>query len=221
MFKVIAPLMFTVFAPLFANAQLITPTEQPVIIKKTPEVIEEDSSEHNRMEKTYEIGLMPWGVGPIPAGNSGISIATYLTRNSAIVFGYNQLIAGRECWGSLSCSDKGYSFEVHYRKFFGNSFYVAGGVEQRHVTIEGGDSWGSEDYSFDGDSTALGVVVGNQWHWQSFFLGCDWVGITVPVSWNLSNVKTSTYTYDFDSAKKTYVTGTTGMLLRLHLGMAF
>lgn len=220
MFKALVSLVFALLFSQLSQAQWIEPTEQPVIIKKTPQVIEEDSSEHNRMGKTYEISVMPWGIGPIPAGSSGIDIATYFTRNSALLIGYSKLTAGRQCWGAMHCSDSGYNLEVYYRHFTGNSFYVAGGVDQRHVTIQENDDWG-DYYSFDGDTTALGIVIGNQWQWQNFFLGCDWIGLSVPIISSVSNVQTSADAYDYESAKKNYVTGTHGMLLRLHLGFAF
>ena len=173
------------------------------------------------MGKKYEVSLTPVSVGPIPGINSGITVATYLTRNSAFVFGYSVLSVGRKCWGSLSCSDSGQTFEAYYRQFFGNSFYVAGGVDQRHVSVSGSDSSSSEEFSFDGDTTAINVVVGNQWHWENFVLGCDWFGLSVPVSTSLSNVKTTTNDYDFQEAKSYYVTGRTAISLRLHVGMTF
>ncbi|UYL09320.1 hypothetical protein B9G69_001880 [Bdellovibrio sp. SKB1291214] len=222
MFKSIIPFALAATLSSYANAQLITPTDDPVIVKKSQSAIEEDSSEHKRMGKSYEVSLTPVAIGPIPGLNTGVNIATYLTRNAAVIFGYSLLVGGRSCWGAISCSDKGYAFELYYRQFFGNSFYVAGGLDQRYVSSHGSDDFTGESYSFDGETTAASVVIGNQWHWQRFVLGCDWFGLSVPISSRVSNVKTrGSYGYDFEDAKNALVTGTRPMALRVHVGMTF
>ncbi|WP_413294509.1 hypothetical protein ACLSU7_05250 [Bdellovibrio sp. HCB185ZH] len=216
--------LFALFLPLLVHAQVLEEDDQPVIVKKSPYAIVEGSSEHNRMGKVQEIFVTPVAMGPVPGVNAGFGFAKYITRNDAVVVTFSTLTKGSTCSGALTCSDSGFAVEINYRRFITNSFYFGTGLNQRSVHSEGTDEWAGNEFSFDGTTTALGFVIGNQWQWQNFMLGCDWVGVNIPLITNVSNVKNinnGSSIHDYESSKSSLVTNTTAMGLRLHIGYTF
>ena len=202
--------------------------DEVVIVKEVPDAIVENSSAYHRMNKKYAITVMPVGFGPISGLDSGINVGYFLDRKSIVYLRYNNLVKGMECSGSLSCSDSGSSYGVSYKRFFGNSFYIEAGIDQREVSysetqsdIVAGNYW----FNFKGSSTVASLVIGNQWQWQNFTIGCDWVGIGIPVAHTITsendsgdNVWSSS---DRSDRENLYVTGGVAMALRFYLGASF
>jgi hypothetical protein len=64
------------------------------------------------------------------------------------------------------------TFAVQYKNFVGNTFYMAPEIFYLNYADTAG-------YSYDERLTGLGAHfrIGNQWQWEHFTLGCDWVGV--------------------------------------------
>lgn len=105
------------------------------------------------------------------------------------------------------------------------------GIDQRHVDYSYQyksiiDSTYNTSSSFEADSTAAAFVIGNQWQWGSFTLGCDWFGLSVPFVANYGKEKFSTNADELDRSrhereknrfgKKVVVQG-----VRFYLGASF
>jgi hypothetical protein len=169
--------------PLFS---LAAQTESVVIYKKTVGVAE-DSSEHNRMGKNHQVALQLFGANPNGVPGGGLTYGYFLDRSSMIiaeVTGSDYKTNQDSSFGG-KYDVEGSTIGVHYKKFFGNSFYVKAGVDQRHVDLKYSytsslSSNFNTAYGFKSDSTAASLVIGNQWQWKNFTLGCDWIGMTVP-----------------------------------------
>ena len=80
---------------------------------------------------------------------------------------------------------------LHLKSFWGNSFYTNLGVGSRSLgysfdfpTIDGqGQITGfSEAYKIDNSVLGVDFSIGNRWQWETFTIGCDWVGTFVPLS---------------------------------------
>ena len=80
----------------------------------------------------------------------------------------------------------GYILSAGIKKFVGNSFYVKPEAyyrKQKYVAQTVNDY--SELLSARaGEYTDIGlsVKIGNQWQWESFTIGCDWIGLNQTVS---------------------------------------
>ena len=73
------------------------------------------------------------------------------------------------------------------RYFFGNSFYVNGGLGQRKVSLALDVESELLDYRARGKIETNSVValigIGNQWQWDNgFSLGCEWIGASIPLT---------------------------------------
>ncbi|HET9241128.1 MAG TPA: hypothetical protein VFO10_27935 [Oligoflexus sp.] len=86
----------------------------------------------------------------------------------------------------------GHDDEVHarlltagFKQFFANSFYAEGSGFMRRLTQVATNelSYSSREGVADFTMDSLGVTLafGNQWQWPTFTIGCDWVGMMVPL----------------------------------------
>jgi hypothetical protein len=73
--------------------------------------------------------------------------------------------------------------------------------------------------------TLAGFAIGNQWQFENFLIGCDWIGLNVPVSESISKDKVvSNYSYDItshNSDRDRLFKNTTGSLLSFYIGASF
>lgn len=217
-----------VLSPVVTYAQSSSETDV-VIVKETPNAIYEGSSEHNRIGKKFHLSLMPIGVGPAFAFWTGFNAGYSIDRNNSILLSVNNLNKQSEtCTGDISCSISGNSLSASYKRFVSNSFYFIGGASYRQVKYAKAENFGSISdyaYDFDGNGIALDFSIGNQWHWQNFTMGCDWIGGSIPVanrieteniSGNLSYGQSS-----LDDRKKMYFESFSLRALNFYIGANF
>lgn len=199
--------------------------------KNTPKIIKndnfivEDSSQYNRMNKKYAAWAQLLGYGPNRTNSTGLAFGSYYTRND-ILFAEITYGTGNSSGGFGSEYDiVTHSLGVHWKHFVGNSFYLNSGIDFRKVDYNYKNTSTSTDSHFDSTSTAISFAIGNQWQWQSFTLGCDWVGLSVPITHNVSNANiTTSSSYEessFNDDKDDFSKKTTGQLLRFYLGASF
>lgn len=188
------------FACLTAHAQ------DTVIVQKRPTVVTENSSEHNRMGKKFVVEAQLVGGSTLIGSGQGIIAGYHLDRNTILQFEFTK--------GSSNTGDKeddgynqreGSTVAFYAKKFLANSFYVKGGAEYTKVKYDNDYLFGvsslsnSKDaYGFEASLTSAALSIGNQWQWDNFTLGCDWIGMTVPVAHEVS----SEYADDFYLAKQ-------------------
>lgn len=126
------------------------------------------------------------------------------------------------------------SIGFHYKQFVGNSFYFRAGLDARSTTFKAtayNTSLGqTEEYSFKGTSTAANFQIGNQWQFDNFTIGCDWVGVSVPLSHSITDEKISPaamaadpveYQNKMNDLQKFFVKGALPNLLHFYLGASF
>jgi hypothetical protein len=90
---------------------------------------------------------------------------------------------------------------AQYKHYFSNSFYAAGEIfylnSREDVNGFFGDIFNLRDYD-NYSSMGAGIRIGNQWTWNHFTLGCDWVGIGQRVGTfrkDTSRLNNSTFTF--------------------------
>lgn len=201
--------------------------DKDVVVIKNPEYVFEGTSEYHRMNKQFEaLGLL-YGLGPLWGRNTGVTLGYYFDRNSVLELRYAKLDGSVSCSGDWECSGKGKSIGVGYKKYLGNSFYLLGSVDQREASYSEVDNSPYNPYTinFDSSSTLIGLAIGNQWQWENFTIGVDWIGIGYPVLTSISNEKitgNSGYARSYlDTKKKNFATDSVPLALRLNLGVSF
>lgn len=209
-----------------------------VVSPSKSEVIEQDSSAHHRVDKKYQVVAQLTGVGPSLTGGQGIQAGYHLERNKLVLveFTSGSLTSTATASSSLSTDTSGskydiksQSFGVHYKQFTGNSFYWRAGADYRTLKYKytfSSTGFADDTRDFDGTSLAANFQIGNQWQWQNFTLGCDWIGYALPLTSQVSNDKvvSSTPTYDRDRLNedsKLLVKNGHITLLRFYLGASF
>ena len=142
------------------------------------------------------------------------------------------------------------SFGVYGKKFWGNSFYTNVGLFHRSLKSSQFDSVETDTSSTSPSSTStpsnstsvtlkkarlvqnasqqdIEIAIGNQWQWDNFTLGCDWVGFAIPLSKkiekNIREVSTDGGPYEEDTSKKPSTEpGISGLrFLAFYLGVSF
>lgn len=234
--KILA-LMFSIqlFIGLSSFAQA---TEENIIIVKKTTVNEilEDSSEYHRMNKNYILTAQLFGAGPGLFLNTGLNLGTYLSRDRIL---------------SLEAAKSEYRFDGYFIKdfyssrsvslsiknFTSNSFYFKLGLDLRRIEYTYTDSYyvgstvrgmGNSKVvrSFQGDSLGASIIIGNQWQWENFTLGCDWIGIGMPFATNVTKQEVEGPSLVNDKQRleeeiDRTIKGSYGHLLRFYLGASF
>lgn len=182
-------------------------TTENVITVKKPRTVVDDTSEANRMNKNFYLGLEPAGFATVPVPSAGVHAGYYL--NSDLILwleatggSLNLQSSSSTVYSSVGTSYSESKFDLVTRsfggglKFFlGNSFYTKGLLDYRKIGINNfhtessGSVTGSLVTSSSVGSRDLGYVsslnatfaIGNQWQWENFTLGCDWLGISMPM----------------------------------------
>lgn len=127
------------------------------------------NSEENRSGKKVETTLQ-FASQDYRLPNMAVAGMYFLTTNDllGLKLGY---LHGRENQTSIA---------IQYKRYLGNSFYVAPELFylRSHEEING--FWGNvfDQYKYASyTSLGTGLRIGNQWTWENFTLGCDWIGI--------------------------------------------
>lgn len=179
-------------------------TENVSIIKKKSVEIIEDSSEFHRLNKSVSATVSLTGLGPGFSAGTGLSIAKHLSPNQQVLVDLRsgnspaqrtvKVSSGSNSVTSES-NTKTQGFGVHYKQFTSNSFYFKTGIDHNIVdysfnmpSLGGGFDYQS---SFNGSATMASFVIGNQWQWENFTLGCDWVGYSAGLAQTVSSSKIS------------------------------
>lgn len=200
--------------------------ESVTIIEKSKDSILSDSSEFHRMNKRFTISTDLLGAGPTRANNYGLSAAYFLNRNTLLLAeAYKGETTGQYhfAFNDDNFKYKGSSVGLYLKKFVGNSFYYRAGLEYRKVDYDYTENSNNYSFSFSGSSLGAAILIGNQWQWENFTLGCDWVGIGLPAVSNIDSEEVSSplYTGDLHSAQDIYVKAAYIQLLRFYLGYSF
>lgn len=172
----------------------------------------------------------------ISAGiNRGLMAGYSLRPNSQILLKYE---LGNELDGLFGNYKAQSEFvAVTEREFFGNSFYLEGGLAGHKKNVQRSNPWDQAPLNVNGpyvvkteseyERRDFGMVfgLGNQWQWSHFTLGCEWVGIYIP----FSSSKTQGYKVETlsDGSSKRWdiarndVNSSDLRLLNLHFGFSF
>lgn len=150
--------------------------------KKKSKKIDSNSSQSKRQNLKLELLLDAIGFTPSPT--FGVSAGYY--------FSPNQIISGRFgiASGVISSMDEKI-LSIDLKSFWGNSFYTRAGFSKRDYDFswdvyptdeEGNIGFETETLTAKTSSMGLELGLGNQWQWNSFTIGADWVGVYLPLT---------------------------------------
>jgi hypothetical protein len=197
-------------------------TKNVTLVKRTS--ILEDSSEHRRLKKDYSLTAQVTGfaVSPVPA--AGVNFGFFLNRNSVLQAEFSK--------GTLPIyffNMNATTLGANYKHFFGNSFYGKIGMDYRSISASDINTGYTKKSGTIGEAESLvaNVAIGNQWQWENFTLGCDWIGINPPLAvlnttYNTDNTDLSDS--DRDQLNRSWegvAKVTSYQFLRFYLGASF
>lgn len=237
--KIFGMLLSLIFG-LSAFSFAATDSEEVIVItkKKQASEIYEDSSEANRLNKKGIFSLGITGAGPNLAPGQNLTAGMYIDRNKMLLLelknGVQSLSRYSEytngVYQDYKSEAKIKQLGVHYKQFTGNSFYFRTGLDYNQVdfTFDYSQSkyYKNEKPEFSGESLIANFTIGNQWQWETFTLGCDWIGIASPIYYKLKSQNSpsdaSIYdSSDFETDKKLLLKETSGIALRFYMGASF
>ncbi len=196
-------LVFSTFLTLAETEINESVTPEAKIKKFTRTVVYE--SEMNREDAKYSIGV---GMGfDYGAYGRSYNLGYFLDRNN--ILNVNMVNVDTER-GSYSENYSANVISASLQHFTGNSFYVAGSVYGRSAKERQLDNnFDLQNLSYK--DMGAGIKIGNQWQWQNFTLGCDWIGLNYSI-FKLSSKGNINEAVRLDRA---------ATLLRLYLAVTF
>ncbi|MGE3610450.1 MAG: hypothetical protein AB7I27_12745 [Bacteriovoracaceae bacterium] len=139
------------------------------IVLFSNQMVNAATSEENRSGKKFEVTFQN-------------AIQDYRLPNQAITGMYfitPKDLVGLKL-GNLHGKENQNSIAIQYKKYFANSFYAAPELFylRSHEDVNGfwGDAFSLHDYA-SYTSLGAGIRIGNQWTWERFTIGCDWIGV--------------------------------------------
>ncbi len=227
----IGALSFSIWAR--AESKIEESHGKKYLIMSNVTMIEENSSRHHRIDKDYQATALVFGIGPSVSKTYGVHFGKYLDIDSVLLL---EITGGTNDWSSSNYSGtsgtkqeiSSSSIGLHYKHFTGNSFYLRIGADYRILKYKNtslNSDLTRDTRSFEGDSIAANFQIGNQWQWESFTLGCDWIGYSAPLTSNIRNFEVvSSLDYEHRWAKEDadmYIKKGHFNLLRFYMGTSF
>lgn len=117
--------------------------------------------------------------------SAGLTGAYFLNSRSLIQVEY---LSSNNSSSFLSSTyeTKHKTISAYYKRFAGNSFYWKTGLDYSQLRYtDTYDYWysvGNVRRELEGNLVTASFVIGNQWQWDTFTLGCDWIGVSLPVT---------------------------------------
>jgi len=151
-----------------------------------------DESMANREGKKYSVNAILTGIS-FGSGSAGIEAGYHLDTNTVVGLEFHSLSGLDDDQDSTFYEDrKGQAISLSLKKFTSNSFYIKPAIYHRTQNhIESGwrsyssttDKWTvSSRNSTEFTDMGVSFTIGNQWQWENFTLGCNWVGLSRSLS---------------------------------------
>lgn len=185
------------------------------------------TSSSNRSGKVGSVSaeVIGWTLTPV----HGIRGSYFLSPQMQVELGYATGEAGDSGGSSWNYKKSIYSSKVKY--FFGDSFYIDGGLGietwDLDYSVKTSTDSSSSIKKLSGSVTNTGIEfhIGNQWQWSNFTLGCDWFGyfLSISTSKNFSNDSSvdPTDKKDEEDTLSALMSGSSPHITRFYVGWSF
>lgn len=199
----------------------VVSAEQRAATLPEEEAPEPSSGPERESKKYFAVGEIGFPVFPVPS--VGLQAGVFLGPRDALQL---EATTGRIGW--LFFNIKTTTAGLHYKHFFGNSFYGKLGGDYRKVVIGDPDVpvVGSEIGEVGtAESITASFALGNEWQGDRFTFGIDWIGLMVPVTILHGDLDTSGITgtakSDLDKVWDGLAKTWSLQLARFYLGVSF
>lgn len=102
------------------------------------------------------------------------------TQVAAMYFIDSNRLVGLKAGSQNGNNEQQTSVAIQYKQYTTDSFYLAGEAFYLNTREDINGVWGdvfqTHDYA-EYKSLGMGIRIGNQWTWDYFTLGCDWIGV--------------------------------------------
>jgi len=202
--------LIAVLVMTLACARLLAASEASLSL----DITKPNSSSSNRLDKNFTLLASPVGVGPSSNIESGMIAGVFLNPKTILQLevgdGNTSTKSGFLVFGSGQIKNHTSSTSLAVKYFTGNSFYVKGGVDNRRITYSETykSSWTlfgtpyEDSFDFSAESWSGSIVIGNQWQWENFTMGCDWFGAAFPFSSKVNSESYATNSSSTDGVKR-------------------
>lgn len=158
---------------LFASEAINSKKQKDVVEDKFKKTIVLESMKNRTQEKyniNYAIGLAVEG-GAIHTGE----VSYHLDERRSLSVSFSSL--QRLYSNSRALEGNGDLTSINYKRFFGNSFYLKSGLYYKNLKtkIDLDDFYESKDRTERLQAIGLDFRIGNQWQWDYFTIGVDWI----------------------------------------------
>lgn len=145
---------------------------------KTQSSSEEHTSLNNRQNKKYQLSV---GVGnEYSIAAFTLTAGYFIDSSQVITLRYSRITQDKESEALSNELHRIRAYTLGYRKFLGNSFNIQPTLYYRksstdYVNEGAVKSVGSPNLVYD--DVGVGFKIGNEWQWDNFVLGIDWIGL--------------------------------------------
>ena len=180
--------------------------------KYTRVVVDESTMNRDGLKYTVDFNLTGQ---MLQSQATGINLGYFKDLNNIIYLSFFNLDTNNYSWVDEELED-GYMIEVALKHFTGNSFYIRPSLYLRSQQLADDEDYDNATDSYlatditDYQTVGIGFNIGNQWQWENFTLGCNWIGIRKDIT-----------TIDKDGPGTDAYTEVTGELLNFYLGASF
>lgn len=217
---------FLVCATLLSTSMALAEDPRVLVVEK---VVERDSSAFHRLNKKFTFQYQPWGLGPTSLTTQGFVAGYHLSSDQVLQV---EVSSGYDKWSGLSSNNRaeGKTAGIFYKQFSGNSFYFKGGLDYSTYDRSYNYMWlngtPTDGYSYKGSKVSASLSIGNQWQWDNFTIGCDWIGIAMPITSESHDERiwgddTDYAESQLEDSKKTYLKNGFPLALHLFVGASF
>jgi hypothetical protein len=125
-----------------------------------------------RKEKSFSV-VAGFGIN-LSEGSQSVGVEYFLESDALLAFrgSYSD-----DTSGTNEYKDRQISFEIAYKKFVSNSFYLRPGVYYRDYKEENvyESFWSDQTERYK--DLGMAFAIGNQWQFNKLTIGCDWFGL--------------------------------------------
>ncbi|MEI6397235.1 MAG: hypothetical protein WCO71_00565 [Pseudomonadota bacterium] len=193
------------------------------LIMSHASVVLAEGDQKNREGKHAYAAYEVIGLTMMPV--SGLRLGYFINPNLVAEVSY---LTGSAKIGSFESRKS--LMEAKAKYFLGETFYVDGGFAHEswgvnYSVLKSGGTLETADIRGKVTNTGIDLHIGNQWQWEGFTLGCDWVGYFLNLSTSTSYGSTSgldTEDQKSEEAKvKKNLGGSSAHVTRFYIGWSF
>lgn len=144
----------------------------------------ENSSEDARKNLTWQ--------AEVHAGfnGAGAGVGVFLPGDNRVDLSYSEISLSL-----LGTTAELHNYKLEFQSFVGNSFYYSLGVTHSDFRLTQDEiyfnassiTYGRNVMTSSAKSNLVHVTIGNEWQWDHFFIGAEWIGGAKVVSWSYTN----------------------------------